>query len=243
MAEQDLDLFHEFFASGRHLLEKGDKQWPTDRILFQLGYEHAEDSPVTRQAEQYLKDGRVTWPWLKQLNRKQKYERNPNYMTLTGHTTYVEGVHLLANERALSYSGDSTLRLWNLKDASSMVLMGHTGSVDGVQLSDNERALSYSHDTTLRLWNLKDGSSQVFEGHTNLVRGVQLLDNERALSWSDDSTIRLWCLSTQKPLNVYVFEGINKVYDIGNNKFLCFANNGRHRFLEIMDNELKPATP
>ena len=47
-----------------------------------MGFEHAEDSPITRQAEEYLKDGRVDWPWLKQLNRKEKYEPNPNYMTL-----------------------------------------------------------------------------------------------------------------------------------------------------------------
>jgi len=83
----------------------------------------------------------------------------------------------------------------------------------------------------------------VFEGHTDRVFRVQLLEKERALSWSDDHTIRLWNLSNPKSISVYVFEGIDKVYDIGNNKFLCFANNGRHRFLEIMDNELKPTNP
>ncbi len=79
----------------------------------------------------------------------------------------------------------------------------------------------------------------VFTGHTKSIKGFQLLDGERALSWSADSTIRLWCLSTQKLLNVYVFEGIDKVVDIGNNRLLCFASNGQHRFLEIMDNEIK----
>ena len=116
---------------------------------------------------------------------------------------------------------------------------GHTANIQGVQPLDGERALSYSWDSTLRLWNLKDGSSKVFKGHTKSIEGVQLLDGDRALSYSDDSTIRLWCLSTQKLLNVYVFEGIDKVFDIGNNRLLCFASNGQHRFLEIMDNEIK----
>ncbi len=86
---------------------------------------------------------------------------------LKGILDLIKGVQLLDDERALYWSRDSTLRLWNLKDGSSKVLEGHTDRINGVQLLDGERALSYSIDSTLRLWNLKDGSSKVFKGHTD----------------------------------------------------------------------------
>jgi WD40 repeat protein len=215
MNSKNLNIFKEFFNSSKHLLEKEYKNWSKEKLLFQLGYEHAEDSPITRQAEEYLKDGRVNWPWLKQLNRKQKYEPNPNYMTLVGHTDIINGVKLLDNERALSYSRDSTLRLWNLKDGSSKVLeMPLSWSMHGtlpvwsledwVQLLDNDRALSWSMGGTLRVWNLEDGSSKVFEEHESGVLGVQLLDNDRALSWSNCGTLRVWNLEDGSSK---VFEG------------------------------------
>ncbi len=71
-----------------------------------------------------------------------------------GHTARISGVQLLDGERALSWSADSTLRLWILKDGSSKVFKGHTDEINGVQLLDGERALSWSDDSTLRLWYL-----------------------------------------------------------------------------------------
>ena len=49
MSNKNLDIFHNFIRSNQHLLEKGGNTWPAERILYQLSYEHAETSPLTKQ--------------------------------------------------------------------------------------------------------------------------------------------------------------------------------------------------
>jgi WD40 repeat protein len=108
----------------------------------------------------------------------------------------------LRTARALSWSDDRTLRLWELENGTSRALEGHDGSVSGaVVLADGARALSWSYDCTLRLWDLETGGSRALEGHRNGVSGaVVLADGKRALSWSHDlygkDTLRLWDLES-----------------------------------------------
>ena len=117
--------------------------------------------------------------------------------TLQGHSGLVNGAVLLDDgKRALSWSYDTTLRLWDLDKGESQPLEGHSDRVNGaVLLDDGKRALSWSYDTTLRLWDLEKGQSQPLEGHGRSVEGAVVLDDgKRALSWSYDETLRLWDL-------------------------------------------------
>jgi trehalose/maltose hydrolase-like predicted phosphorylase len=95
MNKSSLEIFHNFFSSNKHLLEKEDGNWPIERILYQLSYEHAKDSPITKQADKYFQSGRVDWNHYQQLNRQKDVELNPNFEVLTGHTGRVYGVHLI----------------------------------------------------------------------------------------------------------------------------------------------------
>jgi WD40 repeat protein len=63
------------------------------------------------------------------------------------------------SRRAISASGDRTLRLWDLESAQTIqTTEGHTGSVEAVVLMpDVRRAVSASSDRTLRLWDLESG--------------------------------------------------------------------------------------
>ena len=173
MSNKNLDIFHDFFRSNQHLLKKGDNNWPTDKILFQLAYEHAEDSPITKQAEKFLAQQRVEGSWFSLLNKIKHASKNPNYLTFDLHTNGVQGVHLMEDNRALSWSGlrgvfgrDKTLRLWNLQDGSSKVFEGHNDLVQGVHLMEDNRALSWSNDGTICLWDLTNGmlAKYYFEG-------------------------------------------------------------------------------
>ena len=69
--QDNLKIFSNFFKSNKHLFEKGDKEFSADKIMFQLAYEHAEDSLVSRKAEGYFDHGKVDWPWIKQINRRK----------------------------------------------------------------------------------------------------------------------------------------------------------------------------
>jgi len=77
------------------------------------------------------------------------------FLRILGGSIY--GALLLPDgRRALSWSGDATLRLWDLESGEGRPLQGHGGSVNGaLLLRDGRRALSWSDDETLRLWDLE----------------------------------------------------------------------------------------
>ena len=106
--------------------------------------------------------------------------------------------------RAVSASGDKTLRIWDLESGESLrTLEGHTGSVNAVAVtSDGRRAVSASYDKTLRIWDLESGESlRTLEGHTDWVNAVAVTsDGRRALSASKDKTLRIWDLESGESL-------------------------------------------
>jgi WD40 repeat protein len=80
--------------------------------------------------------------------------------TLNGHTGFVFDVAVTADgRRAVSASGDKTLKLWGLETGSALrSLEGHTASVRGVAVAaDGRRAVSASWDKTLKVWDLETG--------------------------------------------------------------------------------------
>jgi WD40 repeat protein len=132
---------------------------------------------------------------------------SPRLRTLAGHENSVLGALLLPDaKRALSWSFDRTLRLWDLEMGNQIgePLTGHEWSVYGaLLLPDGKRALSWSGDTTIRLWDLETRKQvgDPFLGHETAVDGVLLLPTgKRALSWSLDNTLRLWDLETGKQI-------------------------------------------
>jgi WD40 repeat protein len=114
---------------------------------------------------------------------------------LEGHTDCVSGVLALSDGRLLSWSRDTTLRLWDRKIGANLVtFVGHTDLVEGaLELADG-RLLSWSGDKTLRLWDGKLGVClAVLEGHTNVVRFAVQLSDGRLLSRSwFDNVLRVW---------------------------------------------------
>ena len=95
----------------------------------------------------------------------------PLRQILIGHTSAVCAVAFLPDGcRALSGSGDYTLRLWDLATGQTLrTLEGHAGSVSAVvMMADGSRALSGSWDKTLRSWDLATGETlRTLEGHTH----------------------------------------------------------------------------
>jgi WD40 repeat protein len=132
----------------------------------------------------------------------------PLRQILVGHTGSVDAVAFLPDgRRALSGSGDRTLRLWDLTTGETLrTLEGHSNLVTAVAvLDDGRRALSGSWDNTLRLWDLATGETlRILEGHSNSVSALAvLLDGSRALSGSWDNTLRLWDLETGETLRTF----------------------------------------
>ncbi|MFH1762967.1 MAG: DUF4062 domain-containing protein, partial [Gemmatimonadota bacterium] len=188
-----IDFFHEY----AHIFRRGNEDWPAHKILLQLAVEHADASPITIGAEQWLTEGRCDWLWLRRVPRPPHARKSPCLAVLEGHTSsWGIGALELADGRLLSWAGD-TLLLWDgHSGACVMALQGHSRDGDGIksalELSDG-RLLSWAGDSTLRLW---DGHRGVcvatLEGHSGWVCGALELSHGQLLSWASDHTLRLW---------------------------------------------------
>jgi len=99
-----------FMRSNAHLLESGDELWSANRILLQLAIEHADDSPITKQAEAWLAvDGNCDWTWLRSARRDKQYRIDPCLFVKKSQFTL-----MLPGNRLLSYV-DGILRLLDVR--------------------------------------------------------------------------------------------------------------------------------
>ena len=193
-----LEIWANFFLEKAHILRRGNGDWPTYKILLQLSVEHADDSPLTTCAEQWLAKGCCDWLWLCRVPRLPHPQKHPCLLVLEGHSHGVNGALILADDRILSWSFDKTLRLWDsFNGACLAVLKGHSDNVTGALALAGGRLLSWaggykSADHTLRLWDGNATCLAVFEGHVGGVLGVLALEGGRVLSWSYDTTLRVW---------------------------------------------------
>jgi WD40 repeat protein len=211
-----LDLWRAFFAERTHILRRGNEELPAFKILLQLAVEHADDSLVTKGAEEWLKEERCNWLWLRRVQRLPHTHKGPCVAVLEGHTEGVRSALELTDGRLLSWSAlDHTLRLWDGQTgACLMVLKGHSSWVWGALELLDGRILSWSDDGSLRLWDRQSGACiKMLIGHQGLVRGALELNDGRLLSWSDDGSSRLWddqtgaCLEILKHTNA-IFCGL-----------------------------------
>ncbi len=70
-------IFDNFITSNKHILERGDEEWDSSKIFFQLSVEHADNSPLTHEAESFEEDGKVDWDYIRDINRDEEMYISP----------------------------------------------------------------------------------------------------------------------------------------------------------------------
>ena len=226
-----LEVWAAFFREKAHILRRGYEEWPAHKILLQLAVEHADDSPVTQDAERWLAKRRCDWVWLRRNWRLERTCVSPCVSVLEGHSSTSKGLAIitdgggraatiggalvLRDHRIISWANnDSNLRIWDPNDGRCLaVLEGHSGMVCGARTFADGRILSWASDYTLRLWdNINCTCMHVFEGHRNVVEGALVLPDGRILSWArtmfestlgKDNTLRIWDVNSGNCLTIF----------------------------------------
>jgi WD40 repeat protein len=204
--EADLRTVQSVLRQSAHVLARAARELAGQLIGRLLADKTPDIQRLLQQATE-----RKHWPWFRPMSRSLTEPGGPLIRTLQGHTDRVYAVAVTPDgRRAVSASGDRTLRLWDLESGQRIrTLEGHTGSVNAVAVTlDGWRAVSASSDRTLRLWDLESGQTlHAVQGHTGQVWAVAVTpDGRRAVSASEDQTLRLWDLESAKEIAAFTGE-------------------------------------
>lgn len=190
-----LGLHASFFREKAHILRRGNAKWPAYKIFLQLAIEHADDSPLTLGAEQWLADGHCDWTWLRRYRRRPHAQVSPCRAVLEGHAKWIEGTLVLPDGRILSWSEDETLRIWDSGSGKCLCVLEWDSAqwIEGALPLRDGRLLAWAKDATLRIWDSRSGEClAILKGHTGWVKGALILPDGRILSWAKDGTLRIW---------------------------------------------------
>jgi len=196
--------WQEFLLEQSYILRRGDQRWPAHKILLQIAVEHADDSPITMEADKWLNDGHCDWVWLRKRNRPRNLSQSPLLLVMEGHSKAVNGARFLEDGRVLSWSQDGTVGLWDGSSGIPLeILRGHTHGINIVKILPDGRVLSCSYDGAIRCWDTYSGALVSFmDGHKERINGISILSGGSLVSWSDDCTLRLWNLESGATLKV-----------------------------------------
>ena len=106
-------IFYNFIISNKHILERGDEEWDSSKIFFQLSIEHADNSPLTHEAESFEEDGKVDWDYIRDINRSKEMYINPLVATLEGSEDGITDFLTLNNDYLLSCDKNGIIIVWH----------------------------------------------------------------------------------------------------------------------------------
>jgi WD40 repeat protein len=164
-----------------------------------------------------------------QRKRIMKNIATSSYQTyiLEGHTDSV--LHMdLKDNKLLTSSRDTTVRLWDLQRMSSKSYSGHTNWVTKAYHIPGG-FVSVSADRSVIVW--EDESKHVMRGHAGGVSQLKLMSDSIAVTGSHDRTVRLWNLRTRTNVNVFTEHTADISLLDADDRFIVSGANGESQVL------------
>lgn len=139
----EIEMWDTFFLESAHILRRGSDTRMSHKILLQLATEHADECPVTKAAEEWLKNRSPDWLWMRSLQRPA-FAPTGCVGVLEGHAGAVLGAAQLPEGELVSWSADGSFRLWN-SDTLACLESGNWLPTCERLLSDG-RSLAWTED-------------------------------------------------------------------------------------------------
>jgi guanine nucleotide-binding protein subunit beta-2-like 1 protein len=177
---------------------KGHNGWVT---CMKVG----EEEVAKDQYKEFLISGSrdrtlLVWDLNEKSDVDEEREMGSARKVLKGHSHFVSDIDLSQDSRfCLSSSWDGSIRLWNLKTATTRkTLLGHGKDVLSVAFSpDNRQIASGSMDKQLKIWNIHGVCKFTVDQNphsdwVSCVRYFHDMKNPIVVSASFDKTIKVW---------------------------------------------------
>lgn len=113
-----------------------------------------------------------------------------------GHTENVLCLEILSEDRIISSSLDSTIKIWDFKTCECLqTLEGHTDAIKCVSVLSSNKVISGSDDATIKIWDLATGSTiKTLHGHTECIWKLSSIADKQIISCSHDGMVKIWDL-------------------------------------------------
>jgi len=188
------DIFENFLTSNKHILERGDKEWESSKIFFQLAIEHANNSPLTHEAGKFENDGKVDWNYLAKVNLSEDIYISCLKDTIALHDDSIEFIDFFGNDKIITYSSynESIIKISYLKDFSTQKEIKIKEEISGIKIFDTHDLFFvftkgghlYSFDRNGELFNRK-------KIHKKSIVKIDFFDNNFLVTYSEDDTIKI----------------------------------------------------
>ena len=131
-------IFDNFISANKSILERGDKEWNSAKIFFQLSIEHADNSPLTQAAEQFEREGKVGFDYIYNTYRDDSVYLDPaikvidaSYMDPKEGLLPIVGLLVLTNGDIVSLSNGNQgawsrkiiIQVWDKKTFENKMLI------------------------------------------------------------------------------------------------------------------------
>ncbi len=101
---------------------------PHPEYFFQYALNQSSDTPMAQGAGRQLE--KRPRPYLRWLNKPEKWVRSPLLRTLVGHSGWVQSVAVSTDNRwVVSGSEDNTIKVWNLATGQNVATFSTKGEV------------------------------------------------------------------------------------------------------------------
>ncbi|KAL3823240.1 hypothetical protein ACHAXA_011085 [Cyclostephanos tholiformis] len=154
-----------------------------------------------------------------------------------GHTSPITQVVAVDQNRFLSSSWDTTVRLWDAATEDCIrTFRGHGDWVTDISVLDDKHFISGSDDRSIKLWNFdKDECIRTFTGHSSFVKSLGCIDGDRFLSGSRDRTVKIFSVSTGQCLQTFVghTDVVSAIVSLDSHRFASGSHDRSVKFWNI----------
>ncbi|MEA2099979.1 MAG: WD40 repeat domain-containing protein [Campylobacterota bacterium] len=156
-------IFDSFLISNEHILKRGDGEWDSSKILFQLAMEHADSSPLSKDAQSYEDKAKVDFDYVCDLNRDEEIYISPLVKVLDGDDEEIFDLVILKNGNIASIFEDNTIKIFDPLEYALIYTIEQNQNKELNQLKQlrDGHIISYSdYYNNFQLWD-KDSYNEI----------------------------------------------------------------------------------